>query len=257
MYLFVPPVYKHIAPLGLNPSRFPALNPENPLILRILIQTNGTCRPSGAKSLPFSRLPFLSPSPLPPFRFNTCRPSGALVYLFVPPVYKHIAPLGLNPSRFPALNPENPLILRILIQTNGTCRPAGAKSVVFPFSRFLVLSPSPLPPFRFNTCRPSGALVYLFVPPVYKHIAPLGLNPSRFPALNPENPLILRILIQTNGTCRPAGAKSVVFPFSRFLVLSPSPLPRFPLSASTHVAPLGLWCICLSRRSINISPRWG
>ena len=119
------PGYKHVAPLGLKAS--------------------------------FSRFPFLSPSPLPPFRFNTCRPSGALVYLFVPPVYKHIAPLGLNPSRFPALNPENPLILRILIQTNGTCRPSGAKSVVFPFSRFLVLSPSPLPrslasplpPFRF------------------------------------------------------------------------------------------------------------
>ena len=172
-----------------------------------------------------------------------------------PTCYKHVAPLGLNPSRFPALNPENPLILRILIQTNGTCRPSGAKSL--PFSRLPFLSPSPLPPFRFNTCRPSGALVYLFVPPVYKHVAPLGLNPSRFPALNPTNPLILRILIQTNGTYRPSGAKSLVFPFSGFLVLSPSLLPCFPLSASTHVAPLGLWCICLSRRSINMSPLWG
>ena len=26
------------------------------------------------------------------------------------PLYKHIAPLGLNTSRFPAFNPENPLI---------------------------------------------------------------------------------------------------------------------------------------------------
>ena len=165
MYLFVPPVYKHIAPLGLNPSRFPALNPENPLILKILIQTNGTCRPSGAKSLPFSRLPFLSPSPLPPFRFNTCRPSGALVYLFVPPVYKHVAPLGLNPSRFPALNPTNPLILRILIQTNGTYRPSGAKSLVFPFSRplaFLAPSPPRLP--RFLAPSPPRSPPYLCSP---------------------------------------------------------------------------------------------
>ena len=132
------PLYKHVAPLGLCWVSL-SLNPTYGLSLRF--------RP-----------------------IFTYRPSGALVYFVIPPVYKHIAPLGLKAS----------------------------------FSRFPFLSPSPLPPFRFNTCRPSGALVYLFVPPVYKHIAPLGLNPSRFPALNPENPLILKILIQTNGTCRPA-----------------------------------------------------
>ena len=67
-YLVHAACYKHAAPLGLNTGAFPSFfssplrslgrcvlalnffpvfNPVHPLILSILIQTNGTCRPSG------------------------------------------------------------------------------------------------------------------------------------------------------------------------------------------------------------------
>ena len=87
------------------------------------------------------------------------------------------------------------------------------------------------------TCRPSGALGCLVYATCYKHAALLGLNtsthqnsrhgihrrgevsspdglgnptpthPILLRVFNPANLLILSILIQTNGTYRPAGAK--------------------------------------------------
>ena len=57
----------------------------------------------------------------------------------------------------------------------------------------------------------------------YKHAAPLGLNTSsRIPVFNPAHLSILSVLIQTNGTCRPSGAK-----YNNALLL-PFPLSGFP-----------------------------
>ena len=56
------------------------------------------------------------------------------LYAKCPPVYKHVAPLGLNASRFPVLNPANPSILSILIQTTNALRNQPNRDTIYDHS---------------------------------------------------------------------------------------------------------------------------
>ena len=49
----------------------------------------------------------------------------------MPPGYKHVAPLGLNASRLPVLNPANPSILSVLIQTTNALRNQPNRDTIF------------------------------------------------------------------------------------------------------------------------------
>ena len=163
-------------PLRIQPSRF-LLYPCNPLILRILIQTKSTCRPSGAKG----RSEFAGD------RYVMSAVVGAG---FPRPMGWGTQPLRIQPSRF-LLYPCNPSIQRILIQTKSTCRPSGAKGrSEFAGDRYVM----------------SAVVGAGFPRPMGWGTQPLRIQPSRF-LLYPCNPSIQRILIQTKGTYRPSGAK--------------------------------------------------
>ena len=74
---------------------------------------------------------------------DTCRPSGALGYLRIPPGYKHVAPLGLSPKTGKRGNGID------LIRNNDRCSLR-----------------------RSSTAEALAYLVYLVC---YKHVAPLEL----------------------------------------------------------------------------------
>ena len=134
-------------------------------------------------------------------------------YLVYAACYKHSAPLGLNtsthqnsrhgihrrglvsspdglgnptpthPISLRVFNPVHLLILSILIQTGATCRLAGAKGT------------------NCTKIQDMASIVGARFPcPMGWGTQPLRIQ-SRFASS------ILSILIQTNGTCRPAGAK--------------------------------------------------
>ena len=83
----------------------------------------GFPRPTGWETQPL-RLPlprFLA-SPSSHFPLQHMSPRWGFKVFAYPVCYKHVAPLGLNTSRFPVLNPANPSILSILIQTTNALR---------------------------------------------------------------------------------------------------------------------------------------
>ena len=96
------------------------LNPANPLILNLLIQTPPTLHSAGVL--------FLDQSPF--YRHYAPLERKAILLPRFPSSFLPSSPLPA-PSRLPVLNPENPSILSILIQTTNALRNQPNRDTIF------------------------------------------------------------------------------------------------------------------------------
>ena len=248
-YLVYAACYKHVAPLGLNASQFAARYPSwgavsspsglgDPTPTGSRVCDNTTLRSSGARRLDVSRC------------------------------YRHIAPLERKAGQFAARIPS----WGEFSSPSGLGDPTPTDPASLAHVPVFVPPGSPVAPLGLNAAQFAARIPSWgeFSSPMGWGTQPLRIQPS---VCDPAHLSILNLLIQTNRTCRPSGAKcgticgadSIV---GRVLLAQwvgePNPYgSNFACSRSNFRASrftcrpsgaLGIWCIA---RAINLSPLWG